>query len=39
MSQKVKGYLARDGQFFESEPECARYRPSKTYAVCVSQTT
>jgi len=25
MSQKVKGYLARDGQFFESEPECARY--------------
>ena len=25
MSQKVKGFLASDGKFFESEPECLRY--------------
>lgn len=25
MPQKVKGYLASDGSFFEDEPECKRY--------------
>jgi len=29
MARKVKGYLASDGQFFETEPECLRHEAAQ----------
>lgn len=30
MTQKVKGFLASDGKFFETEPECQRHEHRQT---------